>query len=215
VSILDQQEVKKARFGPRERQQKVREPRDEARVMASTAPRGSRQPGSPEWCYQTTNLLASMWRELHLDRERFMEYLIEIRRYQAWEKIPVHAPYGTEAAMLAAELGFEGDIDKEIDRRMVREQIREKQREDWAARIEAGESLREIARDEGVDHKTVAARVGRNESYNEQNSPPQKRQVVGYRITHYTQPATAAQKIRQTFGDAWALELAAAINAGH
>jgi hypothetical protein len=189
--------------------------RDEARVMASTAPRGSRQPGSPEWCYQTTNLLASMWRELHLDRERFMEYLIEIRRYRAWEKIPVHAPYGTEAAMLAAELGFEGDIDKEIDRRIVREQIREKQREDWTARIEAGESLREIARDEGVPKTTIHRRLSQKSSDNAGSGTPQKRQVVGYRITHYTQPATAAQKIRQTFGDAWALELAAAINAGH
>jgi hypothetical protein len=77
---------------------------------------------------------------------------------------------------------------------MVREQIREKQREDWTARIEAGESLREIAASERVSKDTVNRRVSQNQSYNSQSGTPQKRQVVGYRITHYTQPATAARR---------------------
>jgi hypothetical protein len=190
-----------------------KEKRDEARVMAQTAPRNSRAPGSPEWCYQTLELFRSMWRELHLDRERFMEYLIEIRRYQAWEKIPVHAPYGTEAAMLAAELGFEGDIDKEIDRRMVREQIREKQREDWTARIEAGESLREIAASERVSKDTVNRRVSQKTCLARESETPSRKRIQ-INLTHYTQPATAAQKIRQTFGEQWLREFIAAATGG-
>ena len=66
------------------------------------------------------------------------------------------------------------------------------------ARREAGDSLRDIAADEGVSHQTVANRC--------QSEPVitgkvrHKRTVTGYRITQYTKPETAAAKIRATFG---------------
>jgi hypothetical protein len=82
---------------------------DKHRVKASTAPRNSRVPGSPEWCYQTLNLLQDSYRDIALDSRRFDECLAELRQHRAWEKVPIGKPYGTEDRMFAAELGKRAD----------------------------------------------------------------------------------------------------------
>ena len=78
-----------------------------------------------------------------------------------------------------------------------------RQHHDWKARNESGESLRSIARDEGVSDMTVARRV--------QHKPvmTEKRCRVTYQISQYTKPETAAKKIRATFGDDFAEALRA------
>jgi hypothetical protein len=78
---------------------------DMHRVAASTAPRGSRKPGSPLWCYQTLNLLKHSYQSLNVDHESFAKYLAELREHKAWEKVPFEHPYGSEAKMLMAEVG--------------------------------------------------------------------------------------------------------------
>jgi hypothetical protein len=89
---------------------------DPHRVTASTAPRNSRVPGSPEWCYQTMNLLKDSYRHIHADQGRFTHYLSELREHRAWEKIPVDHPYGTESKMLVTELGKRvEEIEVELD----------------------------------------------------------------------------------------------------
>jgi len=46
---------------------------------------------------------------LHIDHQRFEEYLAELREHRAWEKVPVDEPYGSEDKMLAVELGKRAD----------------------------------------------------------------------------------------------------------
>src|SRR5262245_61670288 len=82
---------------------------DTHRVAASTVPRASRLAGSPEWCYQTLNLLQESYKHVSTDHKRFVGYLGELREHKAWEKVPVDHPYGSESKMLIAEL------DKRID----------------------------------------------------------------------------------------------------
>lgn len=79
--------------------------RADARVMASTAPRNAREPGSPEWCYQTMNLMKHSFQSIQSDHQRFENYLDELREHRAWEKVPIDAPYGSEERMLEVEIG--------------------------------------------------------------------------------------------------------------
>jgi len=81
--------------------------------------------------------------------------------------------------------------------------VSRKQAEDWAARVEAGESFREIGREEGVAHTTVVRQVVRKNSLDNKNAPP-KPSRTQYKISQYTTPETAAMKIREKFGDDWA-----------
>jgi hypothetical protein len=84
--------------------------------MASTAPRGSREPGSPLWCYQTMNLMSHSYQGLDIDHKRFVQYLAELREHKAWEKVPIEQPYGSETKMLEMELGKRIDeIEVEIE----------------------------------------------------------------------------------------------------
>jgi hypothetical protein len=78
---------------------------DTHRIAASTAPRGSRTPGSPLWCYQTMNLMRDSYKIFNIDHKRFAQYLAELREHKALEKVPIDCPYGGEAKMLKIELG--------------------------------------------------------------------------------------------------------------
>jgi hypothetical protein len=81
------------------------ETQDRYREVAATAPRNTREPGSPEWCYQTMSLLKVSYRSINVDHESFSHYLNELREHRAWEKVPVGHPYGSEEKMLLGELG--------------------------------------------------------------------------------------------------------------
>jgi hypothetical protein len=81
-----------------------------------------------------------------------------------------------------------------------------KQKEEWTARREAGESYREIAKDVGVAPNTVKNRCAINTVITAKVAHP--RNVIGYRITQYTKPETAADKIIEKFGADFAQQLA-------
>ena len=88
---------------------------DKHRALADTAPRGSREPGSPEWCYQTLSLMVRTYQSVQIDHRHFEEYLIGLREHRAWEKVPVDNPYGSEERMLLTELGKRADqIEEEL-----------------------------------------------------------------------------------------------------
>jgi hypothetical protein len=76
------------------------------RDRALAGPRQLKEPGSPEWCWQTLFYLRScmghvteQWREA----EQIIE---ELKAARAWKVIPPEAPYGTFDRMLKEELGL-------------------------------------------------------------------------------------------------------------
>ena len=77
---------------------------DTHRIIASTAPRSSRLPGSAEWCYQTLELLKVSYKHFNIDHRRFAQYLAELREHKAWEKIPVDHPYGDRSGAVSQGL---------------------------------------------------------------------------------------------------------------
>jgi AP2 domain len=90
---------------------------DAHRINASTAPRDSREPGSPDWCYQTMNLMKRAYQSTGSEHRWFEQYLNELREHRAWEKVPIDQPYGSEAAMIEGELGKRKDsIEEELAR---------------------------------------------------------------------------------------------------
>lgn len=88
----------------------------------------------------------------------------------------------------------------------------QREHEEWTARREAGESLRDIAADEGVAPNTVRTRCAEKPVTTQK--PAHKRQVIGYRITQYTKPETAALRIRETFGEEFAFALGTILTSG-
>jgi hypothetical protein len=75
--------------------------------------------------------------------------------------------------------------------------------------LEDGKSLREAAKELGVDPVTVRNDVLNNFVMTKKFNTPRKR--ILYQISQYTKPATAAEKIRATFGDEFAQKLKAAL----
>ena len=99
----------------------------------------------------------------------------------------------------------------------VEEAISQKQRE-IAERVEKSKALvndgmtqREAAEVLGVNHDTIAKDCKRNIVITEKILQKPKRKVDGYRITQYTKPTTAAEKIIGKFGVEFSMDLADAI----
>ena len=78
-----------------------------------------------------------------------------------------------------------------------------------------GKTNAELANDWNCSERTVIRRRNewgdRNCVRTQNLSPQEPRKVTKYSITHYTKPTTAAQKIRATFGDDFANQLAEAL----
>ena len=72
---------------------------------------------------------------------------------------------------------------------------------------EEGKTQREIAEELGVSQPTVHADLSENRVITEKPDK-EPRKVIGYRITQYTKPETAARRIREVFGDEFAASLA-------
>ncbi|HEY7804169.1 MAG TPA: hypothetical protein VIC30_07015 [Orrella sp.] len=182
---------------------------DQVRKRSSTAPRDSREPGCPEWCYQTLNLLSMSWQSVEIDVERITEHYLELCATKAWLKIPVHAPYGTEQEMIKQELGIEeGDFYDALRKKVTEQQIEARQVEILAIDNEAGIPIRESAEKLGLSKSKAHRMLSQKSSVHTKNGTKPKRELKQYKISQYTKPATAAQKIRETFGDDYALELA-------
>jgi len=184
---------------------------DVLRKMASTAPRDSRQPGCPEWCYQTLNLLAMGWQSYEIEVDRLTEYYESICVFKAWEKIPVQKPYGSKEALLKAELGIDDDdFYKALAKKVTARDIRRERDSRISEMVDSGEPHQKVADLFGITKQ----RVGQISKENSVMTPktlqePRKRTVI--QLSHYTKPTTAAQKIRATFGDEFAHQLAEAL----
>lgn len=85
------------------------------REKAAYGPRSLKEPGSPEWCWQTLDALVADYK---LIDERFDEVggaLSQLKEVEAWKVIPTDKPYGSLGRMLAQELGIDSkSIQREI-----------------------------------------------------------------------------------------------------
>jgi len=185
---------------------------DKERSMASSAPRNSRQPGCPEWCYQTLNLLAMGWQSYELNVESLTDYYEQICMFKAWEKIPVGKPYGSKEALLKAELGIDDeDFYKALAKKVTARDIRrERDQKITDMVVSDGEKLEDVAQLFGITKQRVS-QISKENSVRTQKTLQEPRKRTRIEISHYTKPTTAAQKIRATFGDEFANQLAEAL----
>lgn len=67
-----------------------------------SGPRGLKEKGAPDWCWQTISALQTMWLNLETSYEAYIETWNDAEEYRVWDKIPYEQPYGTKEAMLEA-----------------------------------------------------------------------------------------------------------------
>ena len=88
-------------------------------------PRPLKDPGSPEWCWQTVSALQHMWKSLHLDYEHYTNVLAEAEEHAIWERIPPERPYGSKKNMLKqVEVGDTKDAHKRMRLQALAAQVR-------------------------------------------------------------------------------------------
>ena len=75
------------------------------RDRALSYPRNMKEPGTPEWCWQTLELLKMRYRAVDTEWQGVQRARAELAEVKAWEIIPPENPYGSEEALLRAELG--------------------------------------------------------------------------------------------------------------
>ena len=84
-------------------------------LASMEGPRAMKEPGTPEWCWQTISAMQHMWNSLHLNYEHYMTILGEAKQERIWEKVPPDKPYGSEDTMLKqVEVGNAKDAQKRM-----------------------------------------------------------------------------------------------------
>jgi len=185
---------------------------DVIRKMSDTAPRDSRQPGCPEWCYQTLNLLAMGWQSYELNVERLTDYYESICMFKAWKKIPVGKPYGSKEALLKAELGIDDeDFYKALAKKVTARDIRRERDLKINDMVSDGEKLEDVAELFGITKQRVSQISKENSGRPKKFDTHEPRKRIRVTVYQSTKPTTAAQKIRATFGDEFANQLAEAL----
>jgi hypothetical protein len=76
------------------------------RQEAAFGPRATKPVGSRAWCWQTLDLLRDQFQRIEMDWGRAAETVKELRAAKAWDVVPPNRPYGSEDAMLLAEIGL-------------------------------------------------------------------------------------------------------------
>ena len=73
---------------------------EEQTVAGASGLRATKEPGDPQWCWQTISYLQGIWQSLSLDYDRYMEAWTEAEEQKVWEKVPYDDPFGTKEEML-------------------------------------------------------------------------------------------------------------------
>ena len=74
---------------------------DKMRAQLS-GPRTMKEPGSPEWCWQTIGHLQLMWEFFEASGGNYLSVLEEAKEHRVWEVVPEGNPFGTKEKMVAA-----------------------------------------------------------------------------------------------------------------
>jgi predicted transcriptional regulator len=171
---------------------------------------------TPTWAKRATQDLYSVVGKLdEIERDSVYKFV----GFESFEDYVVNglgqAMWWVEGAreIVANDAAAEGDkaisvaeADKEI--RSKREEIAARQEKAKELR-EEGKTQREIAEELGVSQQTVSVDLSLPEKeVITLKTGKEPRKVIGYRITQYTKPETAARRIREVFGDEFAASLA-------
>ena len=88
---------------------------DEQTSASGSGLRALKQPGDPQWCWQTISRLQSLWQSLNLDYGHYMAAWNEAEDHKVWDRVPYEAPFGSKEEMLRQlEIGD----DRQAQRRM-------------------------------------------------------------------------------------------------
>lgn len=77
------------------------------RDRAQVGPRQLKEPGSPDWCWQTVYYLKDCMRHVSEEWRQAEQVLEDLVKTRAWQVIPPEQPYGTLNKMLKAEVGLD------------------------------------------------------------------------------------------------------------
>jgi hypothetical protein len=77
------------------------------RALAESSPRSEKVPGSKEWCWQVLTVLKLSYGRLAEEWQTVERYREELAQHHAWDVVPPGHPYGSEDAMLRAEIGVD------------------------------------------------------------------------------------------------------------
>lgn len=81
----------------------------------ASGPRELKQPGDPQWCWQTIIHLQTLWQAVCVDIDRYDQTWDEAEEHKVWEKVPYSSPYGSKEVMLERlAIG-----DKDVARRRI------------------------------------------------------------------------------------------------
>lgn len=75
------------------------------RERSQVGPRDQKRVGSPEWCWQTIDLLKIRWEKMSDDEREFERTLEELKQARAWERVPPDEPYGSLERLIESEIG--------------------------------------------------------------------------------------------------------------
>lgn len=141
--------------------------------------------------------------------EHLADIIEDVYAYELWKDNFLDTPEAFFDRMGILGLNLDEPAQLIKDLRKKRSKVKHRiiqQAKEWAAKREAGESLREIAAWAGVSKDTVQRRVSQK-NWHARKSETQPRTRTTYQIQSGTKPETAAAKIRGTFGSEFALAL--------
>ncbi len=67
-----------------------------------SGPRTMKEPGSPDWCWQTIGHLQLMWEFFESAGGSYLSVMEEAKAYKVWEVVPESNPFGTKEKMVEA-----------------------------------------------------------------------------------------------------------------
>ena len=65
---------------------------EEQNTAGASGLRATKEPGDPQWCWQTISYLQSIWQSLTLDYDRYLEAWTEAEEQRVWERCPTTTP---------------------------------------------------------------------------------------------------------------------------
>ena len=143
--------------------------------------------------------------------EHLADIIEDVYTFELWKDNYLDTPeqFLERIGILGLDLEEPAKLIKELRKKRSSKKAEIIKRAEEAKRLrDQGMTQREIAERLGVTDRTIRDDLKAAEKTVMTEISSASRQRITYQITNYTKPTTAAEKIRATFGDEWARELA-------